>query len=25
MENWIWILALVGLALLLFRRSGMKG
>jgi len=25
MENWIWILALVGLALLLFRRGGMKG
>jgi len=25
MENWIWILAVVGLALLLFRRGGMKG
>jgi len=25
MENWIWILALVGLAFLLFRRGGIKG
>jgi len=25
MENWIWILALLGLAFLIFRRTGTKG
>jgi len=25
MENWIWVLALLGLAFLIFRRTGTKG